>query len=500
MLKKLLLFILILIIPQNNFAQSEYYISLNDSFTLDATTHAIDDMGNVFILSTISPFDTLNGLTIGYEKCKGNVLIKVNTENNIEWKKFYTTDNYHPGAQLFLLNNTICIPFNACIGLKACYYLPNGGRFSKVSWINAFLKIDGQSGDTLRYYYFYPEQKCGQNFIDIVYVNEHINFIYGNDSGNTPKYYHKIIDTNCTTNENEDIAELSKLYSTQTIFINKKIYDSIAHQFILVDRFGLFRYDSNWNLLNRYDFRNYGLSLNAVGNTSFAYNANYFVVNFAAYDSSGSTHHTFYTLVINKEGDLISLQPSVSYNDILLSNNNEIFGISSNVSTNGVIIFDTTQLQLTFTQMDLYQNVKRKYSFGKPGIVPNKISLTKENDIVVTGTYYLTRKPNHPEPDMVYYYRVPLEKIPLLKSNENLCNSVNIYPNPTKGILYISNTNFDITNQSSIDFYNTLGQKSGSFLNNNRNITYDISSFPSGVYYFKTINNQSSCLTKIFKY
>ena len=79
---------------------------------------------------------------------------------------------------------------------------------------------------------------------------------------------------------------------------------------------------------------------------------------------------------------------------------------------------------------------------------------------------------------------------------QNIPNTgINIYPNPAKNELKIEN----LENESTVEIYNSLGQKIHSFESNQNNITLDISMLQNGFYTVKTISGLLVSSSKFVK-
>ncbi len=78
-------------------------------------------------------------------------------------------------------------------------------------------------------------------------------------------------------------------------------------------------------------------------------------------------------------------------------------------------------------------------------------------------------------------------------SNQSIYNEINLYPNPTNGILYFSNSNKSIL----VTIYDFQGKLLLSkMLDNN---TIDISGFQNGIYFLKSVNSDKVTITKVIK-
>ncbi len=84
------------------------------------------------------------------------------------------------------------------------------------------------------------------------------------------------------------------------------------------------------------------------------------------------------------------------------------------------------------------------------------------------------------------------------KISSSPTNSFNLYPNPNKGIFAVQSSL--INGESTIEIYNVLGEKVYSnyqpLANNYQPKTIDLSSLPSGVYFYRVLNNDKSLLGK----
>jgi len=74
-------------------------------------------------------------------------------------------------------------------------------------------------------------------------------------------------------------------------------------------------------------------------------------------------------------------------------------------------------------------------------------------------------------------------------------SSVNVYPNPTGGILTVSEQN--ISGNTEIELFNLLGEKlSESKLSLNSNTEINIANQPTGIYFYKVIDENNNTISE----
>ena len=470
-------------------------IPWNDTLDIDFITHINDDSGNTYILSYVNAFDTINGVVgISDGNDYGNVIIKIDKDNKIVWKKFYLSSDAESVTHLYLRGNSLYLPFSNDAGIIGCPKTTVGIESS----ILGILLINTASGDTIKTNFYAPVASCGGNTLQTIFsINEKSNIIIHNDSGSLAgQFYQKPLDQDLGLAGLKPLTTLTKFYRENDNEITSFTFDSFSNNFYTTNEYGIEIFDTAWHIVDVFPYTSYNIPFIYIANVITGYNSNFMAFNFAANYDPASGITTYYTLVIDKKGNLISLDTATSFDDLLVTEDNNIWAISAPI-TQGVAT-DTAQIPLTLTQMDLYQNIKRKLNFGRPGVIPAEISLIQDSSIVITGTYYLSRLPNaSPQPDKIYYCKLPLKDIPVISQPESVCNSVNIYPNPASSVVHVSNIDFAAS--SVIDIYNMLGQKVASFLNNSKKISYDISALPNGAYFFKILSDNNVCVKKILK-
>jgi hypothetical protein len=150
--------------------------------------------------------------------------------------------------------------------------------------------------------------------------------------------------------------------------------------------------------------------------------------------------------------------------------------------------------------MDLFQNIKRQCTFGEPYVIANQITVTDDNEIIVTGTSQTSNPNKYPnqQPDGIYYYKEKVDNIPML-SDVNAYVSIQIYPNPTHNIINLTSNDFNSTYLASIEIYNLLGQLLTKEYWINKTMTFDLTNFANGIYVIKVTSNTLSCFYNIQK-
>lgn len=492
-MKKIILFLILFFFAHISYAQNEFYIPWSDdSISSDGASHITDENGNLYILCDLYAFDTLEGSIIPTDPFS-NAVIKIDKNNNILWEKLYY--NYYTGSQILFLNNSILVPYSLDIGLSLCWQLP-GGSIYKESSINAALLINNITGDTVSNTFFYDGKSCGTTYITYSYINNNYLYnVYWDDSFTIgpsayPANYIEKLDAGFHIITDTLFGPLNTIINNDSNYILTIIYDSFSRNYVIEDGYGIKIYNSFWKLLSEYNLHIFNLSFREIEIIQIACNSNYYAINCSlSIDSFGD--YAYYTIICTKDGELISCQPSLLFNDFLLTNDNHIFGVSTNTG-------DTLIQPVTMVEMDLFQNVRRKVMLGKPGVAATKMSLTNDNNIIISGSYVRIFD-NFPQPDEIYYYRQALDEIPILNNDSSICNAIAIFPNPTKNSITISSVDFNTTYKASVELFNIMGQKLDDVVFDTKTLSIDLSAYPAGVYFLKARNNTSSCVEKIVK-
>ena len=493
-MKKIIPILFFLSLAYTIHAQNEFYIqwAADASFSFDGNSHITDETGNLYILGTLNPGNDY----------VFNSVIKIDDGNNILWEKQY--GNYYPGTQILFLNNALFVPFDLSIGLSVCSSTAAGSSAMESS-LNAGLIINSASGDTIKTFISYDGKACGQDKIWYSFRDKNKNTItiYTNDSftimagkfAPNPAFYFEKLDSDFNVVTDTLLSSLNLLLNRDTNSVSKIIYDTFTNNYVVTDMYGLRIYDTGWKLLNIINFSSFNDSFRYIGVNQIGYNADYYAFSFEV----GGPNSTVYLVIINKDGQLISSRLLLSYDnnnsffsdDLLLTNDNYLFLASSLYS-------DTAQKPVTFTEMDLFQNAKKQMFLGRNGVEVNKISLINSDEVIITGTAFDTSD-DYPQHDMLYYYRQSLNNIPWITNDSSLCNTLTIYPNPTKNVVNISSLDFNATYNASAELFNVLGQQINSTLLDKQTLSIDLTPYPAGTYFVKTTNNKSSCITKIQK-
>jgi len=476
---------------ENIFAQTELLIPWQDSLSVRGISHINDSQDNTYILGTLDSFYSGPGIMVSGDYIFGSVVLKINKDNNLVWKQNYPIANIQrigiqqgllPARQLFIKNDSIFIPYNIDMGYNACT-----STSISPSTKNGALVIDKNTGNILLNNIFYEGSPCG--VINLLYTslhkNNNVSYLYCNEVQDTFYINERDAGFNFISTTAKNIDPVTES------FFNIG-YDPIADRYLTGGTNGLHIFDNTWNHLYLYQLPfidslpKYNVGFNYACNDSFI------AVNY--YGASYATKNHAYTAVFTKSGQLISVKQSLHFTDMVLTVNNDFFGISSPGYGS------TAPNSVTFVQMDLYQNIKRKETLGKPCVVASRLSITDGNDIIITGTSYTSSPDNTPKaPDNVYYYRQKLQNIPLLINDNGFCNSINAYPNPARNQFNINSNDFNTTYNANVQLCNVLGQQ---LIKTNwvtQSLSFDLSYYPAGIYFLKVSNAGNSCVSKIIK-
>jgi hypothetical protein len=151
--------------------------------------------------------------------------------------------------------------------------------------------------------------------------------------------------------------------------------------------------------------------------------------------------------------------------------------------------------------MDLFQNTVKEKSFGRPFAVGCRATLSKTNDLIVTGTVY-TASPNNDNktPSGIYFHKERWENANALPGKPAFCDAISLSPNPFIGSFKVLAGNFDLTYLSTVSVFNELGQKVLSYTLDCQASNCDLSKFPRGMYTVVFTDKEESCAIKALNY
>ncbi len=227
---------------------------------------------------------------------------------------------------------------------------------------------------------------------------------------------------------------------------------------------------------------------------------------------NGTTISSTTPLVVYPSTNIINFQTS-GYTTMILKQNGELWTCGRN--NVGQVGDGTTTDKISLTQIsfptipELTGNATQTFISGSTianlVVSPNNVlwyanqanAISGSNPLPVSTvlvnntTYYAVRVINNcrsiPFPVLV---NVTLE----INNFEN--DKINIYPNPSNGIITISNSNNHFTE---LKLFNILGMELKSFIANSKEINIDISNYQNGTYFLKIISEQSEIVKKIIK-
>ncbi|MDR3679216.1 MAG: T9SS type A sorting domain-containing protein [Flavipsychrobacter sp.] len=473
-------------------AQVEFTIPYSDSTRVAGNTaHVVDGEGNVFLLSCITPFYKGPAVRLEGGNIYGTSIQKIDFNNFVGWEHFYATEYIANGVfngffyptqpgQIFLWNNKLAIPYSINMGQRNCV---NNSTQQEATYRNGMLVLDEQ-GNTLNNNIFYEDSGCGAYQLQYIALNagaEPFTYIYYNTINDIANYYFDKRNGSFLSVSNKPVR-----ISTQGI-----LFDGFAGNYVAGSENGIQIYDTSGLLL-----RSFKLPLTSSASTIYlwkiAVNAHYYVLNYT--ETYGNVYQPM-TVVLTKNGDLISSAASTVFSDIKLTTDNQIWALERTITSDS-----SNHTPVTFMQMDLYQNIKRKKSIGKS--MTNGVALSISNgNIIITGN---CSEGNSNDsiivPSQLYFYREAIAHIPLLPDTSISCNEINVFPNPATHILHIVSNSFNVTYGSIIILYNTLGQKLGVYKWDFKELDIDVSWLPKGMYYIQAMNGTNKiCTQKIVK-
>jgi hypothetical protein len=294
---------------------------------------------------------------------------------------------------------------------------------------------------------------------------------------------------------NHNLISKHKLNDTLIPDLSGIANDPYTGNNIIGDANGLHIYDSNWIYLSTLALP-FADSIDMyLGKMRFAFNDSFIAVNCdnGFYSSTPTAHLAIFT----RKGTLVSSRVSPVFVAIQLSASNVLYGISTIDYTR---LTDSITAPVTFYQMDLFQNIKRKKKFGQHYVMATALTIINDEELIVTGTSVTSSPNNNPkEPDNIYYYKEQLTDIPLQNNANDLCSSYLIYPNPTTNTINLSSSDFNATHDARIEVYNTLGQKIVDSKWQYQTLSLNLANYAAGIYFVRIINNANTCVNKIDK-
>ncbi|MBA3985747.1 MAG: T9SS type A sorting domain-containing protein, partial [Flavobacteriales bacterium] len=217
----------------------------------------------------------------------------------------------------------------------------------------------------------------------------------------------------------------------------------------------------------------------------------------------------------NSVGFLIKLSSAPSNNNcataIVLSCSDIVSGTTSNASNNGgndspdvfysytgnssaeeitISLCDSNTNFNTFLRIFSNCDLTNEIAFND-NFCGNRSEVTFESD--GTSTYIIMVEGSLTEETGDYTLQISCEE--LLSTDDFLFNNIQIYPNPTKDFITISSPVI----LDKVEIYNTAGQLMISEKTNKIQYSINLSSLPNGIYFAKTIANNTSRTFKIVK-
>ena len=366
--------------------QTERIYHWPNNLSLVTDCHVVDKSGNIYIVASLEGFDAGEGMAIEGPGFMGKVLYKLDVSGKMVWIQSEIMNSnweYTPYRKIYLVDDTLVSPYG------------NGDAFgNNFGPHDGCLKVNTLNGAVIENKDF-DESVQGNSFNLLTtakHKNNTISYVYRQSKSR----FDSNDDSICINTRSLSLQDLStskapfypRLSPIEAVF-----FDSFADQYIAFIKNGIAVYDSNWQQVRQLTLP--GDSTSKYSDIQFACNAGYYVAVF--YLTTGQ----FYTAVWSKAGALISYHQSEECRALCLTADNRLFAAASRWYG------DSASQPITLSEMDLYQNIIRQEKIGQPYATANQITVTGDNEIIVTGTEFTSNPQNYPNksPDGIYYYK-----------------------------------------------------------------------------------------------
>lgn len=494
---KILFFLLQCLLCANCYSQTEFHIPWNDSFSIEEINQFQDNNQNLYILGVLNSFDTTSNRVAAYEGGdNGAALIIFDKSGRVIAKEKYEISEPF-NFQFF--NSYSFITYNKYFGIGDCY--GTNAALGRSLIINS--KFD-KSNAQLLHDFSIGRNRCGSEVPIICYADGHnLDIIYSNDSAwrlyglKDYFFYEQVVDSNLIVVHDSLFYPLNYIASdshysnnphsnvlSNIVSLRAIEADTFSNQFIAIDGYSVYIYDKQWNLVTSKSILSYiPISRGCIGSAQIKYNAKYYVINLTFLDSAANRPVSYY-IILSKDGNLYNNIADRDYQSYIVTEDDKIIAVSSDGSR---------EHPLTLIQTDLFGNIERKIPFGGANTSVKGIALTGDmvKSAIVTGTTKLS-KSVPAKPDVLYYFRIPLNEIPSIFQTS--CSGFSLLPNPALGKVTLTSDS-NLLN-AHVRIFDQSGKVMVDQLVKAKITSFNTSLFPKGVYYLNVISDNTDCTMK----
>ena len=151
--------------------------------------------------------------------------------------------------------------------------------------------------------------------------------------------------------------------------------------------------------------------------------------------------------------------------------------------------------------MKLSQEVQRSVDFGRPSAIGRKISLYRDEELVVTGSLAANATWLYPaqSPGQLYVYRQPVWTIPPVQRGPG-CEGVLLAPNPAMDIVHLTIAPSGIAvDRHEVAVINSIGQQVMQYTFSGTAASLDLSAYPTSMYFIRIADGAKQCGLKVFR-
>jgi len=391
----------------------ENYISAPGR-NLSAVEHVTDADGNTFLLAADCGYYAGPGVLIEGTACN-MVVYKLGPSGDVRWHR--VIPGRSSASPIFVDNATVFIPYS----IKGDNIKDSGRGYFPAAFDCGIL-LDKLTGAVLK-------NKCFRNKLDIDISRP---VLYDDTSrlsaslaafrhqDNTISYISALTETlpirmdsvhSTISVVSSQLVELSRSDTlgytsvlpgarTKYAYRTSVFFDEFTDGYFIADTTTVFLYNREWQL---------ALKVNLPYKEQFSYdlheykiacNEQYFIVNYGNPMTSNNSRN--FTAVYDRKGKLISAKETSHYEVLSIDDNNVIYAVPE---VNRQMWGDTAARPVTLINMNIRQQVIREQHLGKPYVRAKSVSLTRKNQLILTGTCRTSWLEVSRCPDVVYFYK-----------------------------------------------------------------------------------------------